>query len=201
MIVILKRDIKGTGKSGEIVKVSDGYARNMLLPKGWAIEATKGNVNTLEKVKAKQEEEAAAKKRAAEELAEKIKTVEVVIKTKAGGEGRLFGSITSKDVCEALKAQHKIVVDKKKLRLEQPIKNLGTFSVKIKLYECIAKTREQTRRLNAFLCNRAKASNDIAFLSSPLTGGGIGVSQFGQLFLEGIKHDRIMEELQACRII
>lgn len=135
MIVILKRDIKGTGKSGEIVKVSDGYARNMLLPKGWAIEATKGNVNTLEKVKAKQEEEAAAKKRAAEELAEKIKTVEVVIKTKAGGEGRLFGSITSKDVCEALKAQHKIVVDKKKLRLEQPIKNLGTFSVKIKLYQ------------------------------------------------------------------
>lgn len=67
MIVILKRDIKGTGKSGEIVKVSDGYARNMLLPKGWAIEATKGNVNTLEKVKAKQEEEAAAKKRAAKE--------------------------------------------------------------------------------------------------------------------------------------
>lgn len=62
MIVILKRDIKGTGKSGEIVKVSDGYARNMLLPKGWAIEATKGNVNTLEKVKAKQEEEAAAKR-------------------------------------------------------------------------------------------------------------------------------------------
>lgn len=138
MIVILKRDIKGTGKSGEIVKVSDGYARNMLLPKGWAIEATKGNVNTLEKVKAKQEEEAAAKKRAAEELAEKIKTVEVVIKTKAGGEGRLFGSITSRDVCEALKAQHKIVVDKKKLRLEQPIKNLGTFSVKIKLYQDVS---------------------------------------------------------------
>ena len=138
MIVILKRDIKGTGKSGEIVKVSDGYARNMLLPKGWAIEATKGNVNTLEKVKAKQEEEAAAKKRAAEKLAEKIKTVEVVIKTKAGGEGRLFGSIMSKDVCEALKAQHKIVVDKKKLRLEQPIKNLGTFSVKIKLYQDVS---------------------------------------------------------------
>lgn len=138
MIVILKRDIKGTGKSGEIVKVSDGYARNMLLPKGWAIEATKGNVNTLEKVKAKQEEEAAAKKRAAEELADKIKTVEVVIKTKAGGEGRLFGSITSKDVCEALEAQHKIVVDKKKLRLEQPIKNLGTFSVKIKLYQDVS---------------------------------------------------------------
>lgn len=138
MIVILKRDIKGTGKSGEIVKVSDGYARNMLLPKGWAIEATKGNVNTLEKVKAKQEEEAAAKKRAAEKLAEKIKTVEVVIKTKAGGEGRLFGSITSKDVCEALEIQHKIVVDKKKLRLEQPIKNLGTFSVKIKLYQDVS---------------------------------------------------------------
>ena len=138
MIVILKRDIKGTGKSGEIVKVSDGYARNMLLPKGWAIEATKGNVNTLEKVKAKQEEEAAAKKKAAEETAAKIKTIEVVIKTKAGDGGRLFGSITSKDVCDALKEQYKIVVDKKNLQMSQPIKALGTFSVKIKLHRDVS---------------------------------------------------------------
>lgn len=138
MIVILKRDIKGTGKSGEIVKVSDGYARNMLLPKGWAIEATKGNVNTLEKVKAKQEEEAAAKKKAAEETAAKIKTIEVLIKTKAGDGGRLFGSITSKDVCDALKEQYKIVVDKKNLQMSQPIKALGTFSVKIKLHRDVS---------------------------------------------------------------
>lgn len=138
MVVILKRDIKGTGKAGDIVKVSDGYARNMLIPKGWAIEATKGNINTLEKVKAKQAEEEAARKASAQELAKKIEEIEVCIETKAGEGGRLFGSITSKDVCEALKTQHNIIIDKKKLQMSQPIKALGTFSVKIKLYQDVS---------------------------------------------------------------
>mgnify|MGYP000984812873 FL=1 len=138
MVVILKRDIKGTGKAGDIVKVSDGYARNMLIPKGWAIEATKGNINTLEKVKAKQAEEEAARKASAQELAKKIEEIEVCIETKAGEGGRLFGSITSKDVCEALKTQHNIAIDKKKLQMSQPIKALGTFSVKIKLYQDVS---------------------------------------------------------------
>ena len=138
MVVILKRDIKGTGKDGDIVKVSDGYARNMLIPKGWAIEATKGNINTLEKVKAKQAEEEAARKASAQELAKKIEEIEVCIETKAGEGGRLFGSITSKDVCEALKTQHNIAIDKKKLQMSQPIKALGTFSVKIKLYQDVS---------------------------------------------------------------
>ncbi len=138
MVVILKRDIKGTGKAGDIVKVSDGYARNMLIPKGWAIEATKGNINTLEKVKAKQAEEEAARKTSAQELAKKIEETEVCIDTKAGEGGRLFGSITSKDVCEALKTQHNIAIDKKKLQMSQPIKALGTFSVKIKLYQDVS---------------------------------------------------------------
>lgn len=138
MVVILKRDIKGTGKAGDIVKVSDGYARNMLIPKGWAIEATKGNINTLEKVKAKQAEEEAARKASAQELAKKIEEIEVYIETKAGEGGRLFGSITSKDVCEALKTQHNIAIDKKKLQMSQPIKALGTFSVKIKLYQDVS---------------------------------------------------------------
>lgn len=138
MVVILKRDIKGTGKAGDIVKVSDGYARNMLIPKGWAIEATKGNINTLEKVKAKQAEEEAARKASAQELAKKIEEIEVCIDTKAGEGGRLFGSITSKDVCEALKTQHNIIIDKKKLQMSQPIKALGTFSVKIKLYQDVS---------------------------------------------------------------
>lgn len=138
MVVILKRDIKGTGKAGDIVKVSDGYARNMLIPKGWAIEATKGNINTLEKVKAKQAEEEAARKASAQELAKKIEEIEVCIETKAGEGGRLFGSITSKDVCEALKTQHNIAIDKKKLQMSQPIKALGTFSIKIKLYQDVS---------------------------------------------------------------
>lgn len=138
MVVILKKDIKGTGKAGDVIKVSDGYARNMLIPKGMAIEATKGNINTLEKVKAKQAEEEAARKEAAQELAKKIEELEVIIKTKAGEGGRLFGSITSKDICEALKEQHDISTDKKKLQMNQPIKALGTFSVKVKLYQDVS---------------------------------------------------------------
>ncbi|WP_027869644.1 50S ribosomal protein L9 [Eubacterium sp. AB3007] len=134
MIVILKRDVKGTGKAGEVVKVSDGYARNMLIPKGYAIEATKGNINTLEKVKAKQAEEEAAAKAAAEELAEKIEKIDVTILTKAGTGGRLFGSITTKEISAELERQHGIKIDKKKMSLESPIKALGVFNVPIKLY-------------------------------------------------------------------
>lgn len=134
MIVILKRDVKGTGKAGEVVKVSDGYARNMLIPKGYAIEATKGNINTLEKVKAKQAEEEAAAKAAAEELAEKIEKIDVTILTKAGTGGRLFGSITTKEISAELERQHDIKIDKKKMSLESPIKALGVFNVPIKLY-------------------------------------------------------------------
>lgn len=134
MIVILKRDVKGSGKAGEIVKVNDGYARNMLIPRGWAIEATKGNVRTLEKAKEKQEEEEAARKAAAVALSDKLKEIKVVIKTKAGEGGRLFGSITSKDIAEALEKQEGIKVDKKKIQINQPIKALGKFDVNIKLY-------------------------------------------------------------------
>ena len=134
MIVILNRDVKGTGKAGDIVKVSDGYARNMLIPKGYAMEATKGNVQTLEKVKAKKAEEEAARKAAAEELAKKMNTLTVEIKTKAGEGGRLFGSITSKDVAEALESQHGIHIDQKKIQMATPIKALGTFDVPMKLY-------------------------------------------------------------------
>ena len=138
MIVILKRDVKGSGKAGDIVKVNDGYARNMLIPKGWVIEATKGNVHTLEKVKEKQAEEEAARKAAAESTAEKLRDLEVVIRTKAGEGGRLFGSITSRDIAEALKEQHDISVDKKKIQLPQPIKAMGSFDINVKLYPGVA---------------------------------------------------------------
>lgn len=134
MIVILKRDVKGAGKAGEIVKVSDGYARNMLLPRGYAVEATKGNIRDLEKVKAKQAEEEAQRKAEAQEKAETISKLDVEIKTKSGEGGRLFGSITSKDIADALEAQHDIKVDKKKIKIETPIKNLGVYHVDIKLY-------------------------------------------------------------------
>ncbi len=134
MIVILKRDVKGTGKAGEVVKVSDGYARNMLLPKGYAEEATKNNVHSLEKAKAKREEEEANARAAAEKQAEEMKKMKVTIVTKAGEGGKLFGSITSKDIAAALKEQCGIDVDKRKIVLDQPIKEIGTTRIKVKIY-------------------------------------------------------------------
>jgi len=134
MIVILNKDVKGTGKAGDVVKVSDGFARNMLIPKGLATEATQGNIRHLEKQKAIAAEKKAEEKAQAVSQAEKIKEISVVIKTKAGEGGKIFGSITSKDIAEALKTQHKIDVDKKKIQLGTPIKNIGEMTVEIKLY-------------------------------------------------------------------
>ena len=142
MIVILNRDVKGTGKAGDIVKVSDGYARNMLIPKGYAKEATEGNVRNLEKQKAIAAEKKAEEKAAAQALAEKINAASVTIKTKAGEGGRIFGSITSKDIADALADQKKLTVDKKKIQLNNPIKQTGEMTVEIKLYpEVMAKLK------------------------------------------------------------
>lgn len=134
MIVILNRDVKGTGKAGDVVKVSDGYARNMLLPKGYAKEATEGNIRSLEKQKAIAAEKKAEEKAHAEEQAKKISELSVTIKTKAGDGGKIFGSITSKDIAEALNKQHGIDVDKKKIQMEAPIKQTGETTVNVKLY-------------------------------------------------------------------
>ena len=134
MIVILNRDVKGTGKAGDVVKVSDGYARNMLLPKGYATEATDGNIRNLEKQKALLAQKKAEEKAAAEKLSEDLKDKKVVIKTKAGEGGKLFGSITSKDIAEAAGKQLNLKIDKKKIQLSSPIRSLGRFDIEIKLY-------------------------------------------------------------------
>ena len=140
MIVILKKDVKGTGKAGDVVKVSDGYARNLLLPKGLAEEATKNNVHSLEKARAKREEEEAQARAEAEKQAEEMKKMRVKIVTKAGEGGKLFGSITTKDIAEALKEQCGINVDKRKVVLDQPIKEVGVTRVKVKIYPEITGT-------------------------------------------------------------
>lgn len=134
MIVILMKDVKGVGKAGDVVKVSDGYARNLLLPKGLATEATEGNVRNLEKQKAIQEANRQKELAEARELAGKIAQLSVTIVTKSGEGGRLFGSITSKDVADALAEQHKITIDKRKFVLENPIKQTGDFEMDIKIY-------------------------------------------------------------------
>lgn len=134
MIVILQKDVKGTGKAGEIVKVNDGYARNMLIPRGLAKEATQGNVRSLEKQKEIQAKKDAEARARAEELAERLTKETIVIRTKGGEGGRLFGSITSKDLEEAIKEQMGVTLDKKKIQMEGPIKTVGTHEVKAKLY-------------------------------------------------------------------
>lgn len=134
MKVILLKDIKGTGKKGEVINASDGHARNYLIPRGLAKEATDGSVKELEHQKA------SMKKRKDEELAEAkalaadIEKIQVVFKAKAGEGGRLFGSITNKDIAEVLKKDHKLDIDKKKIALDQPIRTLGSTQVTVKVY-------------------------------------------------------------------
>lgn len=144
MVVILLKDVKGTGKAGEVVKVSDGYARNLLLPKGLAKEATEGNVRNLEKQKAIAAEKLEAQKEAAKKQAEEISKITVVIKSKGGENGKLFGSITSKDIAEALEKQEKIKIDKKKIELASPIKQTGDTQVTVKLFPEVSATLKVT---------------------------------------------------------
>ena len=138
MIVILQQDVKGTGKKGDVVKVSDGYARNVLIPKGIAKEATEGNVKNLNRQKEIAAEKNAAQKAAAEETAAKLNESSVTIKAKGGDGGRLFGSVTNKDVADAMKDQLGIKMDKKKIELKSAIKNEGEFTAKIRLFAGVA---------------------------------------------------------------
>lgn len=134
MEVILKQDVKGSGKAGDVVKVSDGYARNRLIPAGLAVEATDANKKAIEREKAKAAEKYAQEKAEAEAFAAKLSADTVVVKTKVGEGGRLFGSITSMDIAEAIKAQIGDELDKRKIVLEKPIKETGNYEVEVKLF-------------------------------------------------------------------
>lgn len=134
MQVILTQDVKGQGKKGQMIKVSDGYARNFLFPRGLATEATKSNINALKGKRESLEYKVKTETEEAEKISERMKEIEVVIKTKAGDNGKLFGSVTSKDVAAALTEQHHIKLDKKKFVMSEGIKALGTSTVTVKLY-------------------------------------------------------------------
>ena len=135
MEVILKKDVKGSGKAGDIVKVSDGYARNRLIPAGLAVEATEANKRAIEREKAKAAEKYAQEKGEAEAFAAKLSADTVIVKTKVGEGGRLFGSITSMDIAEAIKAQTGEELDKRKIVLDKPIKETGVETLEIKLFQ------------------------------------------------------------------
>lgn len=137
MKVILLEDIKGVGKKDQVINASDGYARNYLFPKKLALEAN--NENML-KLKAKQngiEYKKNVEKEEAKKLAERLKQLNLVIKVKAGENGKIFGGVTAKEISENLKSQYSIEIDKKKINLSETIKTLGVITVDIKLYEGI----------------------------------------------------------------
>ena len=134
MQVILLKDVKGQGKAGQVVKVSDGYARNMLLPKKLAMEAAPANMKVLEKQRAQIEAQRAIDKQVAEDIKAKVEAKTVKVVTKAGENGRLFGAITSKDIAEAIQKEFLIELDKKKIDLDAPIKQTGVTEVTLRLF-------------------------------------------------------------------
>lgn len=133
MKVILKEDVEGLGLIGSLVNVSDGYARNYLLPRNLAVEANPKNLKRLEHEKRQIMAKAERVKRSAEDLAKRLSNMRLEIVTKAGDEGKLFGSITTMDIADAI-SKHGIDIDKRKILLSEPIKRIGTYEVSAKLH-------------------------------------------------------------------
>ena len=139
MKVILLQDVKGKGKKGQMIEVSDGYARNFMLPRKLAIEATADAVNTMRMNDKATQERIAREKAEAMDTARKLRELTVVVKAKGGGAGRLFGSVTNQEIADSLKSATGIALDKRKIVISDPIKNVGTYTVTCKLgYEITA---------------------------------------------------------------
>lgn len=137
MKVILLENIKGVGKKDEVINASDGYARNFLFPKKLAVPADAGNMSRLNAKKSAEAHKKELEIAEAKELAKKIDKIELLIKVKAGDNGKIFGGVTNKEISEELKRMHNLEIDKKKIVLKENIKNLGRFSVDVRLYEGI----------------------------------------------------------------
>lgn len=134
MKVILLKDVKGQGKKNDIIEVSDGYARNFLLKNGLAKEATATNVNSINIAKKAEEHRKAVEKAEAVELAKKLGEISVTVKIKVGETGKLFGALNTQAIADAIKAQHGLEIDKKKIVLAEPIKSVGVYTVTVKPY-------------------------------------------------------------------
>ena len=148
MKVILQQDVKGKGKKGQMIEVSDGYARNYMLPRKIAVEATPDNINTM-RMNDKALLERQTKERAeAVRIMNEMKEVTLTLRVKGGGAGRLFGSVTTQEISEALKEQMNIDVDKRKIVLDEAFKNVGTYTVKCKLgYEVVGNLKVKVEEL------------------------------------------------------
>ena len=140
MKIIFLQDVKGSGKKGEIKNVADGYARNMLLPKGLAVEATPENMTKLQGQQSSAQHKIDLEIQAAKETAAKVKGKKVNITAKAGSNGKLFGSVTAANVAEALDKQFGVKLDKKKITLSTDIKNFGSYTATLKFYNGVSET-------------------------------------------------------------
>jgi large subunit ribosomal protein L9 len=135
--VILLKDIKDLGKTGEIKELADGYARNYLIPRGLAVEATPDKLKEIEEKNLKAQKNKQKEMASAEALKDKLNGKSVQISLKTGGGDKLFGAVTTKEIAELIEKQLKIKVDRKKIELEEPIKHLGDYNIKIKLYQSV----------------------------------------------------------------
>lgn len=134
MKVILKQDVKGTGKKGQMVEVADGYAQNFLIKRGIAVAASAQAMSEMKSQEAAKQHHKEVEKQQAQDTADSLEGKKVYIKAKMGANGKLFGSVTAKEIAEAVNAQLKVAVDKKKISLKSDIKNFGTYTAEIKLY-------------------------------------------------------------------
>lgn len=134
MKVILLQDVPGTGKKNEILNVSDGFARNYLLPRKWAMEANASAVKEIERKNELERKLEAERRAEAEEIASKIRGKVITLRAKCGDKGRLYGSITTQEVADALKQQHGLDLDKRKLELNDAIRNLGDYEAQVSIY-------------------------------------------------------------------
>ncbi len=148
MQVILKADVKGQGKKDQIIEVSEGYGRNFLIPKGLAVEADKKTLNDIKNREESRQRKIEAERAEARAAADKISNVLVKIKMGAGADGRLYGSVTAKDISETLEHEHGIIIDRRKIIINDPIKAYGNYSLEVKLYP------EVIGKVNLLVCEK-----------------------------------------------
>ncbi len=134
MKVILLQDVPGTGKKNQVLNVSDGFARNYLLPRKWAVEASEGSVKEIERRNAAQRQKELDDRNAAEALAQSLKGKVITLRAKCGDKGRLYGSVTGQEIAQALKEQHGVEIDKRKIEVAETIRTVGEYEAQITVY-------------------------------------------------------------------
>lgn len=148
MKVILQQDVKGKGKKGQMIEVSDGYARNYMLPRKIAVEATADNINTMRMTDKARIERETRERAEAIAIRDRMKEIVVNLKAKGGGAGKLFGSVTTQEIADALKAQEGIALDKRRIIMDEPVKNVGVYTIRCKLgYEVIGSFKLDVKEL------------------------------------------------------